>query len=199
MDRLSRSRYNLHSKPRVNSARLLRTLAAGFLIVLAGPACAPERNTPEEVAREFLAALAEGSKSTIDTLVAWDKVLVAEGYIAWNIFSLYSDEEKAREIARYKQKFFEQDLPLLQKSNYSILSQRGIVVNRDDSDAFIRVFFKGNDGTKKQGREFETQLEMKFDPSRRMWVIVSFGDLIRINVIEGDYDPKRFYLDQPVR
>ncbi len=199
MDRLSRFRNNSPAEARVFSAWFIRALAVGCLILIAGFACTQERNTPVEVAEQFLAALAGGSKSTIDTLVAWDKVLLAEGYIAWNIFNQYSDEEKAREIDRYKQRFFEQDLPLLRKSTYRIRGKKGVVVNRDDSDAFITVVFKGNERTKKQGREFETALEMKFDPSRQMWVIVNFGDLISINVIEGDYDPGRFYLDKPIR
>jgi len=179
--------------------RLSRTLAVACLILLVSSACSRERNTPQEVAEQFLTALAEGSRSTIDTLVAWDKVLLAEGYIAWSIFNQYSPEEKAREIARYKEKFYERDLPLLRLSNYRIQDTRGVVVNRDDSDAFITVSFKSHEGTKKQGREFETTLEMKYDPSRRMWVITDFGDLIRINVIEGDFNPDHFYLDQPVQ
>jgi hypothetical protein len=179
--------------------RLSRTLAVACLILMVSSTCSRERNTPLEVTELFFTAVAEDSRSTIDTLVAWDKALLAEGYIAWSIFNQYSQEEKEREIARYKEKFYEKDLPLLRRSNYRIQDTRGVVVNRDDSDAFVTVSFKGHEGTKKQGREFETTLEMKYDPSRRMWVITDFGDLIRINVIEGDFDPGHLYLNQPVQ
>jgi hypothetical protein len=151
------------------------------------------------VAGQFLAAVAESSRSAIDTLVAWDKVLLAEGYITWNIFNQYSPEEKAREIARYKEKFFEKDLPLMKLSNCRISSKRGVVINRDDSDVFVKVVFTANEKTKKQGREFETSLEMKFYPSTQKWFITNFGDLVRINMIKGDFDPDRFYLDKPVQ
>ena len=155
--------------------------------------------TPQEVAEQFLAAVTEGSRSAIDTLVAWDKVLLAEGYITWNIFNQYSPGEKAREITRYKEKFFEKDLPLMRLSNCRISSKRGVVINRDDSDVFVKVVFTGNEETKKQGREFETSLELKFYPSTQKWFITNFGDLVRINMIKGDFDPDRFYLDRPVQ
>ncbi len=199
MDRLNKSRKTSVARPRVFGARCKRALVLGCLILISGSACSRERNTPREVAEQFLVALAEGSRSAIDTLVAWDKVLLAEGYITRNVFNLYLPEEKAREIARYKEKFFEQDLPLLRLSNYRIPRKRGVVVNRDDSDVFIKVVFTGNERTKKQGREFETSLELKFDPLTQKWFITDFGDLVRINMIEGDFDPDRFYLDKPVQ
>ena len=76
---------------------------------------------------------------------------------------------------------------------------RGVVINRDDSDVFVKVTFKGKAGTKKQGREIEIILEMKLDPSTQKWFITDFGDLVRINLIQGDYDPGTFYLDKPVQ
>ena len=199
MDRLKNSRKTSIRDPRVFGACCKRTLVLGCLILISGSACSREKNTPREVAEQFLAAVAEDSRSAIDTLVAWDKVLLAEGYITWNIFNQYSPEEKTREIARYKEKFFEKDLPLMRLSNFRISSKRGVVINRDDSDVFVKVVFTGNEETKKQGREFETSLELKFYPSTQKWFITNFGDLVRINMIKGDFDPDRFYLDKPVQ
>ncbi|MBN2288158.1 MAG: hypothetical protein JXQ83_02425 [Candidatus Glassbacteria bacterium] len=173
--------------------------AAACLILAVLSSCTRERNTPRQVVEQFLAAVAEGDKSAIDTLVYWERVLLAESYIAWNIFQRYSPEEKEREIARYKEKFYEKDLPVMKMSSYRVKRKRGIVINRDDSDAFINVSFKGVEGTTKQGREFETTLEMKLDASRKMWLITDFGDLVRINMIEGRYDPDSLYLNKPVR
>jgi hypothetical protein len=199
MDQLKNSRKTSIRGPRVFGACCKRTLVLGCLILFSGSACSREKNTPQEVAEQFLAAVTEGSRSAIDTLVAWDKVLLAEGYITWSIFNGYSPEEKAREITRYKEKFFEQDLPLIRLSNCRISSKRGVVVNRDDSDVFVKVVFTANEKTKKQGREFETSLELKFYPSTQKWFITNFGDLVRINMIKGDFDPDRFYLDRPVQ
>ena len=64
---------------------------------------------------------------------------------------------------------------------------------------FVKVVFTSNERTIKQGREFETSLELKFDPSTQKWFITDFGDLVRINMIKGDFDPDRFYLDKPVQ
>jgi hypothetical protein len=199
MDRLSQYRISLTAMLKPLSWNCDKALAIIFLTALiVGPSCSREINKPRDVAEQFLEAITKGNKGAIDTLVAWDKVLLAEGYIPWNIFNLYTAEKKNRETARYKERFFERDMPLLRLSNYTIKQVRGVVVNRDDSDVFIIVSFTGKEGSKIKGRELETTLELKLIPSLRKWVITDLGDLIHLNMVEGQFDPDSLYLRKQI-
>jgi adenine specific DNA methylase Mod len=58
----------------------------------------------------FLEGISRGSNAAIDTLVAWDKVLIEDSYTPQNYFEEQSAEKKKEIIQSYKEIFFNEVL-----------------------------------------------------------------------------------------
>lgn len=185
------------ASPRKGLFRMRALAPVLFLVLLAAClACNLPENSPSEVVTKCIEALGSGNtRAALEPLVDWQDVLLDDNYISRSVFRNFSDREKGQAVEKYKKMFFELDMPVLRQSTFRIIS---VGDNRGDGTALIAVVFKGKEGTKKQGREFETLLKMKLDTSRNTWVITGFGDLVRFSLIEGDYNPRHFYLNEPI-
>jgi len=160
------------------------------------PGCWGPGNKPHKVVKEFLLAVNQDSKRGIDSLVAWDKVLINDYFVTRDYFKAATPEKKREIIQDYKNKFYQDYLPLIRQGSYEV---KTVFVSRGDSDALIQLTFprrlskKGNKEIK-----FDFRLRMQLIPERKRWLITDFGDLLRLHFLQGDFNPDSFYLSKPI-
>ena len=171
--------------------------AVSLLVVsLFTSACREPVNNPNRVAEQFVEAVSTGSRAILDSIVAWDKVVINEYYVTGDYFNTQTLEKKQEIIQGYKNKFYTEYLPAAGKVKYRV---KKVYVARSDSDAHIEFFFPGLPRSKaKKSDELEFTITMRLDSEENRWYIVNLGDFLRLNFLQGDFDPNKLYLPEPI-
>ena len=167
-----------------------------FVAFVSFSGCNKQLNEPQDVVKFFLQALTSGSYASLDTLVAWDKALINDYYSPADYFNAQSAEKKQELIQSYKQKLFNEDLPLTRGAKYLV---KTVYISRGDADANIQITFP-QEWQIKGGKQVKLDfvLRMQFNPGDKRWYIYDFGDIVRLNILKGDFDPGHFYLPKPI-
>lgn len=153
-------------------------------------------NSPNRVAEQFVLAIRTGSTAILDSIVDWDEVVVNEYYVTGDFFSVQIPEKKQEIIREYKNKFYTDYLPAAGKVKYRI---KTVYIARGDSDAHIEFSFPGLPESKaKKNEELEFTITMRLDSEENRWYIIKLGNFLRLNFLQGDFDPNKLYLPQPI-
>ena len=159
-------------------------------------ACRDPVNTPKRVARQFVVAVSTGSTAILDSIVAWDKVVINDYYVTGGFFGAQTPEKQQEIIRDYKNKFYTNYLPAAGKVKYRI---KGVYVSLGDSDAHIEFSFPGLARSKaKKSEELEFRIAMRLDSEENRWYIVNLGNFLNLNFLQGDFDPNKLYLPEPI-
>jgi hypothetical protein len=157
--------------------------------------CNRALNDPKKVALIFLEGISSGSTAAIDTLVAWDKVLIEDSYTPVDYFKAQSNEKKKEIIQSYREIFFNDKMPSLRNIRYEITA---LYIARGTADTPIKVTFPPEPPKELKQREGKFTLRMMFYPEKKCWYIVNFGNLLRLNTLRGDFDIKHYYLTDSI-
>ena len=167
-----------------------------LLIVLVSlPGCNRRLNDPKGVALIFLEGINRGSNAAIDTLVAWDKVLIEDSYTPQDYFEDQSAEKKKEIIQSYKEIFFNDKMPLLKKASYEITA---LYIARSLADVPVKVTFPPEPPKDLKQREGKFSIRLMFYREKKRWYIVNFGNLLRLNTLRGDFNLKHYYLSDSI-
>lgn len=173
--------------------------AAGLCLLvvpLFSSACREPVNNPDQVAEQFVEAVSTGSTDILDSIVAWEEVMLNNYYVTGDFFSTQTPEKKQEIIRDYKKTFYTDYLPAARKVKYRV---KKVYVARDISNAHIEFSFPGLSRPKaKKSGELEFTITMNLDSELNRWYIVNLGDFLRLNFLQGDFDPNKFYLPEPI-
>ena len=173
---------------------------AAAIALLAVPlftfACRDPVNTPNRVAQQFVVAVSTGSSAILDSIVAWDEVVINDYYVTRDFYDAQIPEKQQEIIREYKSKFYTDYLPAAGKVKYTI---KGVYVSLGDSDAHIEFSSPGLAESKaKKSEELEFRIAMRLDSEENRWYIVDLGNFLHLNFLQGDFDPKKLYLPEPI-
>ncbi len=163
------------------------------LVSLSG--CNRALNDPKGVVLMFLEGISRGSKVAIDTLVAWDKVLIEDSYTPQDYFEDQSAEKKKEIIQSYKEIFYNDKMPLLKKARYEI---KTIYIARSLADVPVKVTFPPEPPKDLKQREGNFSMRLIFNSEKKRWYIVNFGNLLHLNTLRGDFNLKHYYLSDSI-
>lgn len=167
-----------------------------LVVSLFTSACRGPVNNPNRVAEQFVEAVSTGSTDILDSIVAWDEVVINDYYVTGDYFNAQTPEKKQEIIRDYKNKFYTDYLPGARKVTYRV---KIVYVARNISNAHIEFFFPGLSQSKaKKSGEPEFTIRMRLDSEENRWYIVNLGDFLRLNFLQGDFDPNNFYLPEPI-
>jgi len=167
-----------------------------FVVLFCNLACSEPINNPDRVAQQFVLAVSTGSTAILDSIIAWDEVVVNEYYVTGDFFDAQTPEKKQEIIRDYKRKFYTDYLPAAKKVRYRI---KEVYVARNVSDAHIEFSFPGLERSNaEKSEELEFTVSMKLDSEENRWYIVNLGNFLRLNFLQGDFDPKKLYLPEPI-
>ena len=153
-------------------------------------------NSPKRVAEQFVLAVSTGSTAILDSIVAWDEVVINEFYVTGDFFNVQTPEKKLEIIQEYKNKFYTDYLPAAGKVKYRV---KTVYIARGDSDAYIEFSFPRLPESKaKKNEELEFTITMRLDSEENRWYIIKLGNFLRLNFLQGDFDPNKLYLPQPI-
>jgi len=167
-----------------------------LVVLLFTSACRGPVNNPNRVAEQFIEAVSTGSTAILDLIVAWDEVVINDYYVTGDYFNAQTPEKKQEIIRDYKKNFYTDYLPGARKVTYRV---KTVYVARNISNAHIEFSFPGllQSKAKKSG-ELEFTIKMRLDSEENRWYIVNLGDFLRLNFLQGDFDPNNFYLREPI-
>lgn len=183
---------SLRSRPlAIPSAHLSVRLVtpALLLLCLMINGCSRSINSPREVTELLIEGLRSSSTSMIDTLVDWKSVALRASFVTESYFNSQDNEGKEDVAREYRELFFTRYLPLLGPAEYRI-TQVGEA--RGDAESWMVVRFPENAGGTGPGHEMAVSL--KYYRDRQRWMISDLGDLARLGILDGRFDPRHFYL-----
>jgi|GEM_PF-3247851 len=167
-----------------------------LVVLLFTSACRESVNNPNRVAEQFVEAVSTGSTDILDSIVAWDEVVVNDYYVTGNYFNAQTPEKKQEIIRDYKNKLYTDYLSAATKVRYRV---KTVYVTRSISTAHIEFFFPGLSQSKaKKSGEPEFTIRMRLDSEENRWYIVDLGNFLRLNFLQGDFDPNKLYLPEPI-
>ncbi len=164
------------------------------LVLAAG--CQRADNSPHQVVEQFVSSVGERNEQVLDTLMAWDEVAINQYYVGRDYFNRLSREEQQGVIDSFREIFFKDYLPAASAASYTIDK---VYVDRDISNAI--VLFESPSRRKAAGEKTTRKqftLKMKLYPDKGKWYIVDLNEFVQLNILRGDYDPKKFYLPEPI-
>jgi len=174
----------------VRSKLGVSALALLGAVLLAG-GCSRAVNSPEQVTRVFVEALRTGSTAALDTLVDWERVALKDNYVTDSYFSALGQAGKDSVTTSYREVFRDNVIPLFAQATISVVQ---VAVMRKNAEGWLEIAFQAQNG--QPAAVNKCSISLIYQPETRHWRIVDLGTVLDLARAGGDYDSKRYYLQQ---